>query len=359
MKNVIFFFFLGLVLMYSCNNAGEIQPIPTLASIETYSFPTSIRALDVRTSAHNFRNGTSSQVWFAGSNGVFGYSPNRGRSWIIDSIKLDTVIPHFRGVANTNYYNFLLAIDRPGQIYASNNDGDSWKVVYEEDTVGVFYDAIAFWDQKEGIVIGDPVDDCMSVLISRTSGQGWEKLDCSRLGPVFEGEAAFAASNSNIAIYKDHAWFVTGGAKARVFHTPNRGIDWEVFETPIIQGGQMTGIFSVDFWDEKNGIIIGGDWENKENNNGNKAITKDGGKTWELVGEGKGPGYRSCVKYFPEGKGKQLIAVGIPGISVSEDGGFNWRKISDESFYTVAFGSSTNEVWLAGDQKVGKIIWQE
>ena len=264
-----------------------------------------------------------------------------------------------QGIASTIDFNFLLAIDRPGQIYSSNNNGANWKIVYEEDTAGVFYDAIAFWDNKEGIAIGDPIGGCMSVVISRTGGQSWEKLDCATLGPVVEGEAAFAASNSNIAIFEDHAWFVTGGAKARVFHTPNRGLDWEVFDTPILQGGQMTGIFSVDFWDEKNGIIFGGDWENKNNNKGNKAITKDGGKTWELIADGEGPGYRSCIKYFPEGKAKQLIAVGIPGISISEDGGLHWKKISEESFYTLAFGDSRNEVWLAGDQKIGKLIWKE
>lgn len=358
MRNLLIFIAFCCLSTVSCEDKVGQRPIPNLKSIEVHPIASSIRALDILPSSHKFRNGADQEIWFAGSNGLFGFTNHDGRSWNIDSIKQDTFLPHFRGIANTTHYNFLLAIDRPAQIFSSNSSGDQWKLVYEEDVAGVFYDAIAFWDDKEGIVIGDPTGECMSVLISRTSGQSWEKLDCSKLGPAFKGEAAFAASNSNIAIYENHAWFATGGAKARVFHTPNRGVDWEVFETPIIQGGQMTGIFSMDFWDEKNGIIIGGDWEDKGKNTGNKAITDDGGKTWKLVAEGEEPGYRSCVKYFPNGNGQQIIAVGIPGISISEDGGQHWKKISDESFYTVAFGDEGYETWLAGDKKIGRIIWE-
>jgi photosystem II stability/assembly factor-like uncharacterized protein len=36
--------------------------------------------------------------------------------------------------------------------------GDTWKVVYENKTKGMFLDAMEFRDPKNGIVIGDPVD---------------------------------------------------------------------------------------------------------------------------------------------------------------------------------------------------------
>ena len=43
------------------------------------------------------------------------------------------------------------------------------------------------------------------------------------LPETVKGEAAFAASNSNISVYKNHAWIVTGGQRARVFHSPDKG----------------------------------------------------------------------------------------------------------------------------------------
>ena len=47
----------------------------------------------------------------------------------------------------------------------------------------------------------------------------------------------------------------------------------------------MTGIFTADFYDAKNGFIAGGDYEIPESKFRNKAITTDGGKTWKLMAE--------------------------------------------------------------------------
>ena len=33
------------------------------------------------------------------------------------------------------------------------------------------------------------------------------------------GEAGFAASNTNIDVYGDHAWWATGGEKSRILHS--------------------------------------------------------------------------------------------------------------------------------------------
>ena len=119
----------------------------------------------------------------------------------------------------------------------------------------------------------------------------------------------------------------------------------------------MTGIFSSHFYDSQNGIIVGGDWNQKNKNKENKAITKDGGKTWTLIANGEGPSYRSSVRYIPGSNGKELIAVGTPGISYSKDGGLNWKKISEESFYTIRFTPDGKSAWLAGPNKIAKLNW--
>ena len=149
---------------------------------------------------------------------------------------------------------------------------------------------------------------------------------------------------------------VSGGKKARVFHSPDKGATWEVSDPPIIEGEQMTGIFSVDFYDENQGIIFGGDWNRKEMNSRNKAVTTDGGRNWQLVSDGKGPGYRSCVQYIPGFNGKGILACGTPGISYSLDGGANWSSLTTEAFYTFRFGKSWKTVWLAGDGKIGRMV---
>ena len=121
--------------------------------------------------------------------------------------------------------------------------------------------------------MGDPTDNCLSIITTKDGGNTWKKMGCEDLVVVKKGEAAFAASNSNISIFNEHVWIASGGTRARVHHSSDKGASWEVFNTPIIQGKAMTGIYSISFFDEKMGIIFGGDWENKDYNEGNKAIT--------------------------------------------------------------------------------------
>ena len=342
--------FLLLFQLACSNNSNSLQKELTFNSIKTYPFNSSIRALEVI---------NDNTIWFAGSKGQYGYTKDAGLNWHLDSIKTDSIIPHFRAIAHTSEAIFLLSIESPALLYKSIDEGRNWEIVYQEHHPAAFYDAMTFWDDNEGIAMGDPIDSCLSVIITRDGGNNWTKIPCDLLPKVEKGEAAFAASNSNIAARGQHAWIVSGGKKARVFHTADRGKTWEVYDTPITQGAQMTGIFSVDFQDEKNGIIFGGDWEKQDANINNKAVTNDGGKSWQLISDGQTPGYRSCVRILPEGNGQQIVAVGIPGISYSSDGGQHWDNWTEESFYTVRFGNKNEIAWLAGNKKIGKMIFNQ
>ena len=229
----------------------------------------------------------------------------------------------------------------------------NWSIVYQENDSLAFYDSMAFWDNDTGIAMGDPTDGCLSIIKSIDGGNTWKKISCDVLPESAFGEAAFAASNSNISLYGNNVWIVSGGMKSRVLHSPDRGETWAVYETPIVQGKQMTGIFSCEFFDEKIGIVFGGDWEDKNSNIKNKAITRDGGKTWSLIADGEKPGFRSCIRFLGENSYLPIIAVGIPGISISNDGGINWQDVSQESYYTVRKGKDM--LWLAGKDKIARL----
>jgi photosystem II stability/assembly factor-like uncharacterized protein len=354
-KNKVFCYILilaGIFYLVSCkinssqnsvkHNTGGYN-FDTLL-IEHFSINSSVRAifpLDENT------------CWYAGSDGQFGFTVDGGKTWNIDSLQHpDQPNLAFRSIAIAGNSVFLLSIASPTLLFKSDDWGKNWKVVYKENDSLAFYDAMAFWDKNEGIAMGDPTDGCLSVIKTGDGGNTWHKISCTFLPPSLEGEAAFAASNSNLALYGDKVWMVSGGRAARVFCSSDRGENWEVYNTPIVQGDQMTGIFSVDFYDANIGAIIGGDWNKKHKNTSNKALTRDGGKTWELVAEGAEPGYRSCIQFLDEKSANHLLAVGIPGISYSADLGATWIKIANESFYT--FRNTGRVIWLAGNQKIGR-----
>jgi photosystem II stability/assembly factor-like uncharacterized protein len=273
---------------------------------------------------------------------------SKGRIIYEDSVQLE-----FRSIARTDNYTYVLTAGNPALIYRISSVDDSVALVYTEVGEQVFYDSMQFWNDQEGIAMGDPQDGCFSVLKTTDAGMTWDKVDCSNLPKIEDGEAAYAASNSNIAIYKDHVWIVSGGMASRVYHSDDRGDSWQVFETPITYGSEMTGIYAVDFYNDKLGVIIGGDWNDKQNATANKAITYDGGTSWELLSDGDGPGYCSDIQFVPGTDGKELIAVGTPGIWWSGNRGKEWKQLTDQGFYTVEM-LNDHEGLLAGNNIISK-----
>lgn len=298
----------------------------------------------------------SGEILAASSKGdffVFDQVKNNFSEIWFENSEIDSVNrPNFRSM----YYNgsevFGLSIASPSLLF---KDG---KLVYQENHPKAFYDSMDFWNDQEGIAIGDPTDDCMSIIITRDGGDTWNKISCDNLPKAKEGEAAFAASDTNIAIVGEHTWVATGGKASRVLYSPDKGKTWQVFDTPIVQGKETTGIYSVDFYDELNGFAIGGDYTKPEDNEANKIRTKDGGKTWELVAQNQKPGYRSCVQYVSNGRGKELVAVGFKGIDYSNDSGNTWKHLSDEGFYTIRF-LSDSIAYAAGKGRISKLTFKE
>ncbi len=288
---------------------------------------------------------------FATSNGKVGLGIEKlGKIWInyVSTHKQDTIVPNFRSVAFNGKSVFALSIASPALLY---KDGD---LVYQEKNVKVFYDSMQFWNEVEGIAIGDPTDDCLSIIITRDAGENWQKISCENLPKIKNGEAAFAASNTNITIVEDNVWVATGGKHSRILFSADKGNTWEFYNTPIVQGVETTGMYSLDFYDALNGFAIGGDYTKPNDSTANKIKTVDGGKTWQIVGKNKSPGYRSCVQYVPNSNAKSLVAVGFKGIDATNDGGDNWKHLSDESFYTIRFVNDSI-AYAAGNGRIVKL----
>ena len=272
-------------------------------------------------------------------------------------IKHDTITPNFRALAIADNKGYGLSIGSPALVFNLDVDLHKNTVVYQENHEKAFYDSMAFWNENEGIAIGDPTDDCLSVIITRDKGKTWTKLSCDVLPKAKEGEAAFAASDTNIAIVGDKTWVATGGKASRILYSPDKGYTWQVFDTPIIQGLETTGIYSIDFYDENNGFAVGGDYTKADNNVANKIRTLDGGKTWQVVADGVGPGYRSCVQYVPNSNARQLVAIGFKGIDYSSDAGITWTHLSDDGYYTLRFLNDST-AYAAGNKKISKLTFK-
>ncbi|MGK4568640.1 WD40/YVTN/BNR-like repeat-containing protein [Flavobacterium sp. 3HN19-14] len=297
----------------------------------------------------------SNKVWYAANNGKYGYYDLKTQKNFFGNVSKDTLSLEFRSIAKTSKYIFIASIGNPGLVYRISKDGREIKLVYQENHEKVFYDSMQFWNDTEGIAMGDPTDDCLSVIITRDGGNTWKKLPCDQLPKVITNEAAFAASNTNIVIKGNNTWLVSGGMQSRVFFSADKGNTWKVYNTPIDQGAEMKGIFTADFYDTDNGFIAGGNFDDPNNNSGNKAITKDGGKTWQLIAEKSGFGFASCVQYVPNSDGKALVSVGASGLQYSSDSAKTWKQLlNDNSLYTIRFIDDSTAI-AAGKYQIIRI----
>lgn len=337
--------FVLLFLCLACQPPNKTRNFSSVRVEMVYSDSVSIRAIDFL---------DQNTLAFAGSNGIYGTVTVPTNTIRTNVMTYDTLVPAFRAVAHTNTDFFMLSVASPALLYKTG-DGGKMELVYTEEGEGVFYDAMKFWNDSEGIAFGDTVGDCVSILITRDGGNTWRKLDCGRLPKPKPLEGAFAASNTNIEIKGDVVWIATSAG--RVYSSPDRGQSWTVTQTPIVNEKDTQGIYSLVFYDKDLGYGYGGDFTAPGANENNVIRTTDGGLTWHRIASKNNPGYKSCVQVIPGTEGKGLVAVGFTGISYSNNGGENWKNLSDQGFFTLRFLDEYT-AYAAGRNRIAKLRFE-
>jgi photosystem II stability/assembly factor-like uncharacterized protein len=288
--------------------------------------------------------------WVSGNNGTVALSVDGGKTikWMkvpgYDSID-------FRDIeAFSSTEAVIMGISEPAYILKTLDAGATWKLVYENKTKGIFLDAMEWWNQQSGIVIGDPLDGKPFFIRSFDEGNTWQQLgEGSKLPSLEAGEACFASSGTNIRAFgKKEAVFITGGLNSRFFK------GGKTIEIPIVQGKETTGANSVAVSkNKKNIIIVGGDFNNKNDTLLNCAISKNSGKSF-VQSTIKPNGYRSCVEFISN---KKAITCGLNGTDISNDAGKTWTNISTESFNVCRKAKDGKVVYFAGGNgKIGVLV---
>ena len=241
-------------------------------------------------------------AWASGTHGTYLRTLDGGQTWTPAQVTGVTNLD-FRAVVGFSADEAFLMSSGTGdqsRIYHTSDGGQHWQLQFTNSNPKGFFDSMAFWDSKHGLVLGDPIPDDKGKmhfeLLATEDGQSWQAVPPSQLPEAIEGEGAFAASNSCIAILKPtglgsgsssaapdpNIWFASGGKAARVFHSSDHGKTWEVFNTPLLHGPESAGIFSIALRDARHGVIAGGDYKHPDDDGPNLAFTEDGGKTWSL-----------------------------------------------------------------------------
>jgi hypothetical protein len=310
-----------------------------IESLETiFNDKISIRALEIY----------DNKVWYSGTDSKFGFVDLKD-SKNQKQIKLSEKKLQFRTLAQDKNSFYTINIESPAEFFKINKKDLKYEVVFRDTTKTAFYDAFHFVNDKLAYTFSDADKDNKLKLAVFKNGK-WSLLKNDV--KLNEGEAAFAASNTNIASTKDYMWIATGGKSSRIVRLNIKKERFEIFNTPVIQGESSQGMYSIDFFDEKFGVAVGGDYTKQDANMNNIATTNNGGETWQIRASGQNAGYTTCVKIKPNSKGKEMISVGDQHISYSSDFGKNWTKISDEKNLYVCEWVDQNTVVFAGKDRI-------
>src|SRR5579859_3080786 len=175
-------------------------------------------------------------AWASGTHGTYLRTTDAGRTWTPAQVP-DAATLDFRGVVAFSADEAFLMSSGPGEqsrIYHTSDGGQHWQLQFKNDNPKGFFDSIAFWDSKHGIVLGDPIPaesgKLHFELLLTDDGQTWHAIQPAQFPEAQAGEGAFAASNTCLAILRSQTsardpniWFATGGKAARVFHSSDRG----------------------------------------------------------------------------------------------------------------------------------------
>lgn len=293
------------------------------------------------------------RVWYSGTDSKFGYVSLKDTA-DKKQMKLSDEKLQFRTLAQDTKHFYAVNIESPAYFFRINKKTLAHDIVLTDERKTAFFDAFAFDRHNRGLAISDPNETGSANFVFLIAGKPHHPTDGSPT--YFPGEAHFAASNSNIAMKGNRVWIATGGVKARIFkfHWKNP-LQWKAIDTPLIQGTSSQGIYSIDFYNKKFGIAVGGDYTKQAENINNIATTNDGGESWQIQASGKNAGYKTCVKFRPKSKGKDIIAVGDQNIEFSTDYGKTWTTISNEKGLYVCEWIDENTLVFAGKDRIVKM----
>lgn len=335
----LFLLIMKKILPFLLSFLGIFSFSQQIESFETiFSDKISIRALEIY----------DHKVWYSGTDSKFGFVDlNDFKNQ--KQIKLSEKNLQFRTLAQDKNSFYAINIESPGQFFKIDKKSLKSEIVFTDTVKTAFYDALHFVNDKLAFTFSDADKDNKLKLAVFKKGEWGPFKNNIKLN---EGEAAFAASNTNIASSKNYLWIATGGKVSRILRLNLKNDTFEIFNTPFVQGDSSQGMYSIDFDDDTFGIAVGGDYTKQEANINNIATTNDAGESWQIQASGQNAGYTTCVKIKPNSKGKEIISVGDQHISYSSDYGKTWKKISDEKGFFVCEWIDKNTVVFAGNKKI-------
>lgn len=241
-----------------------------------------------------------------------------------------------------------LYVNGAGKIFKTTNGGQQWTMVLHKP--GTYFRTVAMVDQQLGFAgnIGTDyfpgVSDATPLYVTRDGGEHWNPVS-GVIGPQIKGLCAIDVLKSsfiNAGRLEQrtlvHAAGRVGGP-AFLMRSLDGGSSW----TAIDMNAHVAAITDVKFFDEMNGVVVGGDDANIARSHAVIVTTRDGGVTWQRAYTSQRPyelswkvsfpsrltGYVTVQSYNPDKAVSQRV------VAKTTDGGKVWQELALVDDYAV------------------------
>ncbi len=205
--------------------------------------------------------------------------------------------------------------DGQASIYRTQTGGSSWQSV-SVASITPFVNDIRFFNDAEGIFLGDPLGSAWGIGRTTDGGQTWQRV--TAVPPPLSGEAGLVGS---VWWLGDTCWF--GTTMGRVFRSTNRGQSWSVSQLPGVSGY----VTHVVFRNGREGIAVYRP-TSAQNAPYMVAASTDGGASWQTnVANLTSMGFVPVAAYAPPNSW-ELFLLGINGAVLGTANlGRDWRPV--------------------------------
>lgn len=153
------------------------------------------------------------------------------------------------------------------KIWRTTDGGVGWASL-PVNTITPFVNSIHFYDNDNGLFLGDPASNLWGIAATNNGGSTWTRL--TNIPPPLSNETGYVES---VAYHANSIWF--GTSSGRVFRSTNRGQIWEVSDLHL--GGSIS---KMDFLNNNIGFVVYQEVPSGTAGDQYLATTVDGGKTW-------------------------------------------------------------------------------
>jgi hypothetical protein len=279
-------------------------------------------------------------IWVTDMNATsFSITTDGGTSWqtknfppeIISSRSSNGSNGNICGVNATTAFIVLSQGTNKG-IFKTTDSGNTWirqSTVF--NSTNSFPDMVYFWNENEGVAIGDGVTNpSFEIYTTSDGGNLWNQVSYNNLPAISNSWTINTSSFFKVL----GNTFYFGTNNGQIMKSTDKGVTWTLINTPLTNMNFM----SFDFKDINNGLL------SDYNDTTKTALlysTTNGGATWSRIKTSTSENY-SDLRYIPSQNVYTNVCqdyngnYGGKGLSYSTDNGLTW--VQNTSFQNMTLG---------------------